>query len=238
MKRIDWRLTLCACVVLPVLGACGSDDDGGDKPAGSFAGHKYVLTIQYGDWLDELGGEVDDYVPKFWLDVGGSGTSYQVTMTTANGDQSNVQDPGVQEPCNQTVTVAASSNPYPGFTLGPVDFPLYLRHTVQPVAVQAIAYDFTLVDVLPTGQLTDTTNSFTATLDARQIYTLFTALTPKTPERLCESIQQEQRGTCMPCRDGQAYCITFSAGYLEAVPNDAIAISPVAAPDPACIQLQ
>jgi hypothetical protein len=115
---------------------------------------------------------------------------------------------------------------------------LYLRHSVQPVAVQTTAYDFTLVDVLPTGQQTDDTNSFRATLDARQIYTLFTALTPKTPERLCESILQDQVGQCMPCRDGQAYCITFSAGYLEAVRNDSIAITPVTTPDPACIQLE
>jgi len=238
MKRIDWRLTLCSCVLLPVLGACGGGEEGDDDGGGSFAGQKFVLTIGAGDWLDDIGGEVSDYVPKFWFDVGGSGTNYQVTMATANGDGNNRQDPGVQEMCNQTVTVSASSNPYPGFVLGPTDFPLYLRHAVQPVAVQTTAYDLTMTDVLPTGQVTDETNSFRATLDARQIYTLFTALTPKTPERLCESILQEQRGQCMACRDGQPYCITFSAGYLEAVPNDAIAITPVTTPDPACIQLE
>lgn len=235
MKRIDWRLTLCSCVLLPVLVACGSDDGGGDEPGGSFAGQKFVLTIKSGDWLDDIGGEVSGYVPKFWLDVGGSGTNYQVTLATAKGDV----DPGAQELCNQTVTVPASSNPYPGFVLGPTDFPLYLRHTVQPVAVQTTAYDFTMTDVLPTGMLPDESNSFTTTLDARQIYPLFTALTPKTPERLCETILQEQRGMCQACpSDGQAYCITLLAGFLTAVPNSTFTITPVPTPDPACTQLE
>lgn len=237
MKRIDWRLTLCSCVLLPVLVGCGSDDGGGDEPGGSFAGQKFVLTIKSGDWLDEIGGEVSDYVPKFWLDVGGSGTNYQVGIAAAQGDQTDLQDPGVQDLCNQTVTVPAASNPYPGFVLGPTDFPLYLRHAVQAIAVQATAYDFTMTDVLPmgTGLPTDESNSFKATLDARQIYTLFAALTPNTADRLCESIQQENRGMCMPCRDGEPYCITLMAGFLEAVPNDSIAITPVPTPDPACI---
>jgi len=236
MKRIDWRLTLCACVLLPPLAGCGGDEgDGGDDPGPSFAGQKFVLTIGAGDWLDEIGGDVNDYVPKFWLDVGGSGTNYQVTLATANGDSTNRQDPGVQELCNQTVTVAASSNPYPGFVLGPTNFPLYLRHSVKNIAVQVTAYDLTMTDVLPTGVVTDETNTLTATLDARQIYTLFTALTPRTPEQLCQNIVDMQRGQCMPCDDGQNYCITLLAGYLEAVPADSIAITPVPVPDPACI---
>ena len=136
------------------------------------------------------------------------------------------------------MTVAASSNPYPGFVLGPTNFPLYLRHSVKNIAVQVTAYDLTMTDVLPTGVVTDETNTLTATLDARQIYTLFTALTPRTPERLCESIQQEARGQCMPCDDGQSYCITLLAGYLEAVPMDSIAITPVPTPDPACILME
>ena len=239
MKRIDWRLTLCSCLLLPLLSACGGDEgDGDNDPGPSFAGQKFVLTIKTGDWLDQIGGEVSDYVPKFWLDVGGSGTNYQVTMTTANGDGNNSQDPGIQELCNQTVTVSATSNPYPKFSLGPTDFPIYLRHTVQPVAVQTTAYDLTMTDVLPTGLPTGEANQFSVVLDARQIYPLFTALTPKTPERLCEIILTEGRGECMPCRDGQAYCIRLYAGYLEAVPNASIAITPVAVPDPACIQLE
>ena len=156
-------------------GAGGGGDDGGSDDGGtntattggtgdqSFAGQSFTLHIGPGDWLDDIGGDVSDNVPDFWMSIGGSGSNYQVTMTTARE--------GAQDMCNKTHTASASSDPYPGFLLGPTDFPLYLKHAVQPVAVQTTAYDLTMTDVLPTGAATTEENSLTAILDAREVLT-------------------------------------------------------------------
>lgn len=241
MKRNE-LLSLSCCLLLPLCCACGGGDDGGGDDGGtntgttggtgdqSFAGQSYALHIGAGDWLDDIGGDVSDNVPDFWMTIGGSGSSYEVTLTTARD--------GAQDMCNKTQTVSASSNPYPGFDLGPTDFQLYLKHAVQPVAVQATAMDLTMTDVLPTGAAAAEANSLTATLDAREVYPLFVALTPEpTPDRLCDTILSENRGECKPCRDGQPYCLEMRAGYLEATPQ-AISITPVSTPDPACTELE
>lgn len=224
MKRNHW-LTLSSVLLLPLCCACGSSDD--EDPG--FAGKTYVLEIGGGDWLDPIGGEVEDYVPQFWMQVDGSVSNYQVTMTTAQE--------GAQVMCNKTHTTSASSNPYPGFSLGPTDFPLYLRHKVQPVAVQTTAYDLTMTDVLPTGAKTDQTNLLTAKLDAREIYPIFVAITPEpTPDALCEQVA-DKGAPCVACKDGEEYCLEMRAGYLEAMPGD-VTITPVGTPDPACLELE
>lgn len=241
MKRIDWRLTLCACVLLPVLGGCGSDDGGGDTSANntsttgttggdSYAGSTYLLHIGAGDWDPGVGTSLDpNAVPEFVLQVDGTPSAYTVTIGTGSTEATVF----TQDMCNPTSTVPAVSNPYPGFQLGPVDLPLYLKHSEQDLAVETTAYGFTLTNVLLPDGATQGSGTLSAVLDAREVYPVFPALGPGADQQdLCDQVANEG-STCQPCADGQVFCLTLSASYLLA-PKAPITLQPSAGFDASC----
>ena len=221
-----WALLLSAGLG---LGMSGCSDDHPDDVA-SFAGHTYLLSIAAGDWNSRLGSDVADSVPQFVLAVRKGPSHYQVTLATAWD--------GVQEPCNPTRTLAAAFSGYPSFQLGPEDFPLFVRHPVQPIGVLATARALSMTDILPTPGAPAENGTLRATMDAREIYPLFVAIAPEpTPDRLCALIEEQDAGACAACpHDGRAYCLELSASYLGAEERSDFEIEPIAAIDPACLE--
>jgi hypothetical protein len=116
--------------------------------------------------------------------------------------------------CNPTSHLTAGAAAYPGFALGPVDLPIYLKHPVQQESARATAYQFTLSNVLLPGS-----GTLSAILDAREIYPVFPQLGPTaTADDLCEHVVNNNIDTCEPCPGApdQVYCLTLSASYLGA----------------------
>jgi hypothetical protein len=239
MKQIDWRLTLCSCVLLPLLAACGGGEDGdsssntgttGTTGGDSFAGATYLLKIGGGDWDPGVGQELDpDAVPEFVLQVDGTPSAYTVTIGTGSTEATVF----TQDMCNPTSSHPATSNPYPGFQLGPVNLPLYLKHSVQDLSVQTTAYGFTLTNVLLPDGVTAGDGKLSAVLDAREVFPVFPALGPGADQQdLCDQVAT--RGdTCKPCPDGQVFCLELSASYLGA-PKAPITLQPSAGFDATC----
>lgn len=223
--RITWVLPSALCLLLPLLTACGGDDGGGgDEPGGSFAGQTYLLVIGAGDFGPGIGTELNiDAVPEFALKVDGSGTTYDVTIGTGY-----TPDGGVwaQDMCNPTTHVPATSNPYPGFSLGPVELPIYLKHPVQDASARATAHQFTMTNVLLPEGMTEGSGTLSAILDAREIYPVFPQLgVGADADKMCEYLVNNNIDTCMPCPgDSQPYCLTLTASYLGA-PDAAITLT-------------
>jgi len=217
--RNTWVLPSALCLLLPLLTACGSDDGGGDDGPSSYAGKTYLLRIGAGDFGPGIGAEIDpDGVPEFALKVDGSGSTYDVTVGTGY-----TPDGGVwaQEMCNPTTHVPATSNPYPGFSLGPIDLPLYLKHPVQDASARGTAYQFTLTNVL-LAEGTEGTGTLSAILDAREVYPVFPQLgVGADGDTMCEYLANNEIDTCKACpSDGALYCLTLTATYLGAPVSD------------------
>jgi hypothetical protein len=119
--------------------------------------------------------------------------------------------------CNPTTHVPATSNPYPGFSLGPVELPIYLKHPVQEASARATAHQFTMTNVLLPDGMTEGSGTLSAILDAREVYPVFPQLgVGADGDKMCEYLANNAIDTCMPCSDGLPYCLTLTASYLGA----------------------
>ena len=198
--------------------SCANQQAGEDNVA--WVGHSYQLSIASHQWSEPrgLGDDVGPYIPVFLIKVEGAGNELDVTITTAAAD-------GKQDPCNKTIHVDATAM-YPALTIGPAEFKVRLINddptdNKPGVEVYATAHDFTLTDVLPGG---DGNGSLSATMDAREIYPLFTLLGDgATPDDLCAELadQTNNVATCQPCpTDDEPYCLTLKAARVEATEFD------------------
>lgn len=222
MMRNNWVVPSALCL-LPLLTACGSDDGGDDGGGDSFAGQTYLLQIAPGDFGPGIGQELgDDAVPEFALTIGGAPDAYAVTLNTGQTPMDG--SPWQQELCNPTSHLTAGASAYPGFALGPVELPIYLRHPNpnMQASARATAHQFTLTNVLLPDGVTEDEGSGTlsAILDAREIYPVITALGPGANEDdLCSYVANNNIDTCKPCPgtpDTAVYCLNLTAGYLGA----------------------
>lgn len=212
------RVMLSTLCLLPLVTACGSGEEGnGNTGSDSFAGQTYLLRIGYGDWGPGIGQNLQDgAAPEFGIKVDGSPDAYAVTIGTGY-----TPDGGVwaQETCNPTSHLTAGASPYPGFALGPANLPIYFRHPVQDASARATAYQFTLNNVLAPEGVVDGNGTLSAILDAREIYPVFPQLGPTaTADDLCRHVASMNIDTCEACPHApdQVYCLTLTAGYLEA----------------------
>jgi len=204
------ELALLACAAV----ACVSCASKGVEDV-EWVGHTYQLSIADYQWSEPrgLGDDIGPYIPTFLVKVEGSGNEIDATLTIAAG--------GKQDPCNKTVHVDAKAA-YPSATLGPVDFGVRLVNddpsdSNPGVEVYAQAYDFTLTDILPGA---GGVGVLQATMDAREIFPLFTLLGEgATADDLCDELMKQTSGAaeCQPCpKDGKAYCLTLKSSRLEA----------------------
>jgi hypothetical protein len=170
----------------------------------------YLLDIGLVNWSEPrgIGGEIDEFVPSFLIHVQDEAPdAFSVMMGTANPD-------GAQDTCNKTGLLYATADS-PSVTIGPAEFPLRISHTRDPIVVDGTAYDLTMTNVLPKGD--DPIGEFTATLDFRQYYPLFTALPVLNPDTVCAAFEQSYQRPCAPCpHDGVPYCLTLKAIDLGA----------------------
>jgi hypothetical protein len=145
-------------------------------------------------------------VPAFLIQVAGT----SVLLGTAD-------DSGAQQACNPTASTTMASG-----VIGPVSMPLYLVN--EGVAAQATIYGFTLTNVLPN----EAPGTLAGTLDAREIYGLFTDLPGElTPESVCGVLGQVG-SPCAACGDGQPYCVAIAASDPKATAS-AVSMTTIAA---------
>jgi hypothetical protein len=193
-------------------------------------GTTYLLDIESEDWSEPrgIGSEIDEFVPSFLLRVDGDAPDkFDVTVATADLE-------GEQDPCNPTSVFGATASP-PAMTLGPTRYSLFIKHTVEPVAVEGTIYDLTIKDVLPDGNTASSVGEFSATMDFRELYPLFRLIIDPTADKVCTLLTDSYDSACAPCpNDGEPYCLTVKAIGLGATPWNG-AIEPVDAVDPSCI---
>jgi hypothetical protein len=230
MKRQWFRLALMA-PLFSFATACGGDE-GNEVGAPSFAGKTYLLNVPATSWTDGRGGDIGPYVPQFVMTIEGREGDYNVLMGAARD--------GKQEMCNPTTEVSVASDSYPGFVLGPTDFPLYIRHQDQPIAVESTIYELTIRDTLPEGNATTDEGELTGVMDFREVYPLFTQILPEpTPERVCYTLIEADVGECEACpSDGEEFCLTVKAIYLGAQEASSFTIEPVSDVDASCLELE
>jgi len=192
-------------------------------------GTTYLLDIESQDWSEPrgIGREINDFVPSFLLRVDGDAPdAFDVTIGTADLA-------GEQDPCNPTNVFGATASP-PAMMLGPTQYSLFIKHNVDPVAVESTIHDLTMKDVLPDGDTPSSVGEFSATMDFRELHPLFTILVDPTPEQVCTLFEDNYSSPCMPCpNDGEPFCVTVKAIGLGATPWSG-AIEPVDAVDPSC----
>ena len=222
--------TLSALVLAALLttAACGGETAGG-KTAGANAwvGHTYLLEIPHSQWRsqwDQGVGELLDqhFVSQFVIQVDAEADgNLQMLVGTANA--------GVQEPCNPTTAVTAPAT-YPEIQIGPFDFPIYIRHEHEPIAVYAKVYGLTLTNVLPNGETIAEEGELLATFDMRELSPLALVFSSNpTADAVCLALI-DFYDACEACpSDGQQYCTTFRALGLGATEGDPI--EPIRATD-------
>lgn len=223
MMRNIWVVPSALCL-LPLLTACGGEDGGGEDNGGgdSFAGQTYLLRLNPGEFDPGIGQEIDRKAfPEFAIKVDGAPDAYAVTIGTGYTPEGGTW---AQEMCNPTSHLTASPADYPGFALGPVDLPIYLRHPVQEASARATARQFTLSNVLLPDGVLEGNGSLSAILDAREIYPVFPQLGINADQDdLCSHVANNNIDTCKPCpgTPDQVYCLHLSAtGYLGAPAAD------------------
>jgi hypothetical protein len=101
-----------------------------------------------------------------------------------------------------------------------------------PIRVLTQAYDFMIANVLPDGE-GSTDGTLSVTMDVREIYPLFTQIVGVSPDAVCGALDSLD-APCQPCSDGELYCMTMTASYLEAEAFDGDLV-PVAAPAAGCL---
>ncbi len=195
--------------------SCSSSDDDSESP--SWADQTFVLNVPSSSWYEPegVGADIGAYVPQFVIQINGeSGGNLDVMLGAADAT-------GAQEMCNPTTTTTATAA-YPEVQIGPVDFPIYLKHTREDVAVNATVYDLTMTNVLPDGDTVATAGELVATLDAREVYPMFTVLPEPSPEGVCTALVN-MGASCDACRvDGEAFCLTMKSRRLGATEGEPI----------------
>jgi len=219
MNRLQWPclswMSVVSGAAIALAAGCASQDEA----SVAWLGHSYQLAIESYQWSEPrgLGDDIGPYIPTFLIKVEGSGNELDVTLTIAAN--------GAQDPCNKTVHVSTTAT-YPTAQIGPVDFDVRLENDDPSdnnpgVEARATAYDFTLTNILPGA---GGEGVLQATMDAREIYPLFTLLGDNaTPDDLCAELADQTNGAamCQPCpTDGEAYCLTLKSSRLEAVEFD------------------
>jgi hypothetical protein len=221
MKTTGSRLFLPIFALLPLTVGCG-DENSGDDGASAWTGQTYVLAVPENNWAEPtgVGQDLGEFVPPFAIQVESAADgSYDVLLGTT--------DPaGAQQPCNATTRVTATSAGEPAIQIGPVEFPLYIKHVREEgLAVETVVHNFMLKDVLPNGATPSETGELTAVVDIRDIYELFTQILGRTPDSVCEALSSN--AACSPCAaDGQPYCVSLRAILLGATPSPLV-LSPI-----------
>ena len=218
MKIQNATLSPLFLAALLTTAACsGGDDD--DQAAGpnAWVGHTYLLEIPPSHWAQpkNVGGDIGLFVPQFVIQVEAEAEgNLDMLIGTASA--------GVQEPCNPTVAVTVPSD-YPEVQIGPFDFPMYIKHTTEPVAVNATVYNLTITDVLPNGDAVAEEGELLATLDTRDVAPMFTQLGDNpTADAVCTALADFE-ASCEACpSDSQEYCQTLRAVRLGATESDPI----------------
>jgi hypothetical protein len=209
--------------LLALTAGCGAEEEN------PWNGTTYLLDIQSQDWSEPrgIGSEIDAFVPSFLLRVDGDAPdAFDVTIGTADAA-------GEQDTCNPTNAFGATASP-PAMTLGPTQYSLFIQHTDEPVAVEGTIYDLTIKDVLPDGDTPSSVGEFSATMDFRELYPLFTLIVDPTPDKVCTLLEDSYSSACAPCpNDDEPYCLTVKAIGLGATPWSG-AMEPVDAIDPSC----
>lgn len=195
-------------------------------PNYSWSNKTYLLKIPDTRWTkppSPVGEEVGPYVPPFLINIGEcSAAACTVTLGTAvNVDPELGIDPTEQEPCNvTTLATAVVANPPTSISFGPLDLPIFIRHLDEPVAVKATARNLMMTNVLPTAAPPDgisRSGIFTATIDIREIYPMFTLLgSSLSADSVCTSLADMGQTGCQPCPDSAPYCLDLQAEMLGA----------------------
>lgn len=224
MRRTYSTRTLAFSLLLGLATACGAgeeDDDGTDMVtpgvgAGDttpWAGQTFILSIPEANWSEPmgLGAEIGPFVTPFLIRI--DDAAGNLTLTTANAA-------GQQEMCNPTVSATAANVPYPDSQIGPTRFPMHVKHVTEPgLQVNAVIHDLKLASVLPSNEGPATKGMLTAVMDMRDLAPMFTALTDRTPDSVCRSLQDALGAPCTACpHDGAAYCLQIEAVFLGATP--------------------
>ncbi len=193
---------------------CSSADD--DATPNAWQGHTYLLSIPETSWIEpdpRIGGEIGLYVPEFLIRVDASSDpSISATVGTSWG--------GVQDMCGVTQKVLGSSA-YPMGTLSAHTYRVHIRQEDRQVTVNTDVWNLEMKDVLPNESTPNATGTFSATLDAREIYPLFYQIPGRTPETVCAALGQ-WGVACEPCpKDNEVFCLTIEAVDLGAVESTA-----------------
>lgn len=204
-------LVAAGALALSAVGCGGTD---GDEPEAG-VGKTYILKIPTDNWSPAaVGSELGAFVPPFLFKVeslaDGEGT---LLIGTAEGSS--------QQSCNPTALVDATGASVPEMKSGPDDVPIYIVNSGTaeqpvdpPVRVLSTIYDFKMDGVLPDGSGSGE-GTLTVTMDVREIYSLFTQILGVSPDTVCSALDSLDTA-CQPCRDGELYCLTLTASYLEA----------------------
>jgi hypothetical protein len=56
-------------------------------------------------------------------------------------------------------------------------------------------------------------------MDMRELYPLFTQILSPSPEAVCGALESLE-AACTACSDGELFCLTMTANYLEATKSD------------------
>lgn len=209
--RCNLAYALNSSLILCLVG-CGSSTK---APTGAssnpWQGHTYLLNVPDTHWTQpkNVGKDIGPFVPKFLLGVNGStGTTLDVLLGTSDAS-------GVQDLCNPTTSLPSTAQ-YPDSQLGPADAMLFIRDATHGKSVLATARELTIKNALPGTDTTLSPGEFSATVDLRELYSLFYLLTDPTADSVCTALAQA--GTpCAACpQDGAAYCLTLKAIQLAA----------------------
>ena len=223
------RHSIVLMALLPLLAACGSDDEEDKNP---WENRSYMLEIPSTHWSEpaQIGNEIGAFVPRFLLQVAGSSPD-QFTITVGTADAA-----GAQNLCSVTSEFQAQAADHPNVQIGPSTLPVHLVHPTQPVEVDATIYDMAMANILPNGVTLAEEGEFTAVVDARELYPLFTLLPEPSAETVCAALDTYD-SACVSCpTDGAIFCLPLKAVRLGASEMSGMAVVPVDATtrDPSC----
>ncbi len=218
--RARWALLLT--ILWPLVGGCGDEAEEDAVGPESWGEQTFRMQISAASWTQPpgWGAEIGDFVPQFVFSTGAlAADSLEVTIATTDAT-------GAQQPCNPTVSVTTATTSFPSSQLGPFDFPLYLKHIREDVAVIGTVRSMTLTNVLPGGAAK--AGELTGVLDFREIYPMFTVLMPPSPENACNALT-DTGVTCEACpQDGEPFCVSIKAVRLDAIAGTPMTLVPVA----------
>lgn len=213
--------TLLALSLLAV--GCGGGGDGGDDSnpdadeetaALAWEGNTYLLEVPSGNWTEPrgIGRDIGPFVPRFLIRVdGASDGTIDVTLGTA------VRETETQEMCNPTHPVQGSIDAEMNVQIGPTDFPVHLKHTTEPIQVNATIREISFTNVLPSDGQTEGQGQLIAVMDFREVIDLFTLLAVPEPMAACNALESTFDAPCEACpQDDESFCLSLTAEELVA----------------------